>query len=89
MRINEVLKDRKISMYRLAKSSEVPYATINDICSGKSKLEKCSAETVYRIAHALDLSMEDLLSPCMVKRSSGSGGTPSTARTVCSHTVYR
>ena len=70
MRINEVLKDRKISMYRLAKSSEVPYATINDICSGKSKLEKCSAETVYRIAHALDLSMEDLLSPCMVKRSS-------------------
>ena len=33
-------------------------------------MEKCSAETIYRLAHALDVSMEELLAPCFVKRIS-------------------
>ena len=41
MTIRDVLKDKKMSVYRLAKLSEVPYATVNDICNGKTKLEKC------------------------------------------------
>lgn len=57
-------------MYRLSKISKVPYATLNDICNGKTQLAKCSAETVYRLAQALDIPMEDLLRPYMVKRSS-------------------
>ena len=48
-------------MYKLAKNSGVPYSTINDICSGKTQIEKCSAETVFRLARALDLSMENLM----------------------------
>ena len=55
-------------MYRLALMSEVPYATINDICNGKARLEKCTAETIYRIAQALDVPMEELLAPFMKKR---------------------
>ena len=43
-----------MSMYRLSKISKVPYATLNDICNGKTQLVKCSAETVYRLAQALD-----------------------------------
>ena len=70
MTIQDVLKEKKMSIYRLAKASEVPYATLNDICNGKAQLEKCSAETIYRLAHALDVSMEDLLAPCFLKRSS-------------------
>ena len=70
MTIRDVLKDKKMSVYRLAKLSEVPYATVNDICNGKTKLEKCSAETVYRIANAMDISMEELLAPYMIKRPS-------------------
>jgi len=58
-----------MSMYRLSKESGVPYATLNDICNGKTRLEKCSAETVYRIARALGTSMESMLTPCMEKRS--------------------
>ena len=50
--------------------TEIPYATVNDICNGKTRLEKCSAETVYRLAHALNVSMEELLAPCFIKRSS-------------------
>ena len=70
MSIKESLKKKNMSIYRLAKLSEVPYATLNDICNGKAQLEKCSAETIYKIAHALDISMEDLLAPCFIKRSS-------------------
>ena len=70
MTIQEALKSRKMSIYRLAKTSEVPYATLNDICNGKTRPEKCSAETIYKIARALDISMEELLEPCFLKRSS-------------------
>ena len=59
-----------MSIYRLAKESNVPYATCNDIVGGKAQLEKCSAETIYRLAHALQISMEELLAPCFLKRSS-------------------
>lgn len=70
MTIQEKLKEKKMSIYRLAKASELPYATVNDICSGKARLEKCSAETIYKIAHALNVSMEELLAPCFLKRGS-------------------
>ena len=49
-----------MTKYRLAVAAEVPHATLNDICSGKTRLEKCSAETVYKLAKALDVSMEML-----------------------------
>ena len=70
MTIQSILRDRKMSVYRLAKLSEVPYATCNDIVSGKAQLAKCSAETVYRIAHALNVPMEEILAPYFAKRCS-------------------
>ncbi|HAE15358.1 MAG TPA: XRE family transcriptional regulator [Erysipelotrichaceae bacterium] len=70
MTIQDALKQKNMSIYRLAKTSKVPYATVNDICNGKVQLEKCNAETIYRIAQALDVSMEELLAPCFLKRSS-------------------
>lgn len=70
MTIQSALQQKHMSMYRLSKISKVPYATLNDICNGKTQLAKCSAETVYRLAQALDIPMEDLLRPYMVKRSS-------------------
>ena len=70
MTIQELLKDKKMSVYRLSKASTIPYATLSDIVNGKTQLEKCSAETVYRLAKALDISMEGLLAPCMIKRPS-------------------
>lgn len=70
MTIQSALQQKNMSMYRLSKISKVPYATLNDICNGKTQLTKCSAETVYRLAQALDIPMEDLLRPYLVKRSS-------------------
>lgn len=58
MMIEDLLARRGMTKYRLAVLSGVPHATLNDICSGKTKLEKCSAETVYKLAKTLSVPME-------------------------------
>lgn len=61
MNITEYMEQKKITKYRLSKLSGIPYSTVSDICSHKTRLEKCSAETVYKIAKALDITMEELI----------------------------
>lgn len=63
MNLNQMLEQKNITKYRLWKESGVPQATISDICTGKTRIEKCSAETIYRIAKVLDVSMESLIAP--------------------------
>ena len=58
MIIEDLLAKRDMTKYRLAVQAGIPHATLNDICSGKTKFEKCSAETVYKLAKALGVSME-------------------------------
>ena len=61
MLVNKLLEKKGMTKYQLAQLSGVPYSTLNDICSGKSKITKCSAETIYQIAKALNLSVELLI----------------------------
>ena len=61
MLVNEKLKKLDMTKYRLSKESGVPQATINDICSGKADVDKCSAGTLYRIAKVLGVSIENIL----------------------------
>ena len=70
MRLKEILKEKNMSIYRLSKLSGVPYATCNDLVRGETKLTEAKAETVYRIAGALDMKMENLLRPELEKRPS-------------------
>ena len=65
MTLNEMLEQKNITKYRLWKESGVPQATISDICTGKTRIEKCSAETIYRIAKVLDVPMERLIAPAV------------------------
>ncbi len=65
MNLNQMLEQKNITKYRLWKESGVPQATISDICTGKTRIEKCSAETIYRIAKVLDVSMESLIAPAV------------------------
>ena len=58
MIIENLLKKQQMTKYRLAVQAGIPHATLSDICSGKTKIEKCSAETVYKLAKALGVSME-------------------------------
>lgn len=70
MMLNQIMESKNISRYRLSKNSDIPYTTLTDILSGKADLKKCSAETVYKLAKVLEVSMEELLEPCFVKRTS-------------------
>ncbi len=67
--IEDIIFEKNISKYKLAKNSGIPYSTLNDIISGKTDLKKCSAETLYKLAKALDMPMEDVLFSYFDKRS--------------------
>lgn len=68
MKIKNILKEKNISIYQLSKLADVPYTTCNDIVNNKVGLEKCNAETVYKIAETLGVTMEELLRPYLIKR---------------------
>jgi len=68
MIINELLAQKKMTKYRLSKQSGVPFSTISDICNSKIRIEKCSAETLYKLSKTLDVSMETLVEPAMEYR---------------------
>ena len=58
MILKDLMNRQNMTKYRLAKEAGIPHATLSDICSGKTRLEKCSAETVYKLAKALNVPME-------------------------------
>ena len=68
MTINNLLEQRSMSKYRLSKLSKVPFTTISEITTGKSNIKNCTGETLYKLARALDVSMEELLSDSMKYR---------------------
>lgn len=69
MYLNDIMREKNISQYRLSKESGVAQATISDICSGKAKIEKCSADTLYRISKVLNVSMESLIEQEMEQKN--------------------
>ena len=69
MYLNELLEQKNMTKYRLSKTSGVPQTTIVDICSGKTKIEKCSADTLFKLAKVLDVTMESLIGDAMECRA--------------------
>ena len=61
MIIDNLLREAKMSRYKLSKESGVAQATISDICSGKASMDKCSAGTLYKIAKVLNVTVDSLL----------------------------
>ena len=68
MNLNIIIKQSGMTKYKVAKLSGVPHATLNDLCSGKSRIEKCSVETLYRIAKVLNVSMESLIETVIIEK---------------------
>ena len=56
-----MLEEKKMTMYRLSKLSGVAKTTVLDICSGKSSIGGCNADTVLRLSRALGCTMEELM----------------------------
>ena len=69
MSINEILNNIGMTKYRLAKLSGIPNATLSELCSGKTSIEKCTSETLYKIAKALNVSMEFLIQDAIQKKN--------------------
>lgn len=57
----DLLNDKNMSVYQCSKISGIPYTTLLEVVNGKTDINKCSAETVYRLAKALNIDMESLL----------------------------
>lgn len=68
MTVPELLESKNMTLYKLSKNSGIPYTTVNDIYHGRTSLDKCSAETVYKLSKELGLSMEELLEPYLRER---------------------
>ncbi|MDK2965013.1 MAG: hypothetical protein PWP53_625 [Lacrimispora sp.] len=61
MTIQQLMQDMSISRYRLSKISGVPWATLADIYSGKTHLDRCGAGTLSKLSKVLGLTIEELL----------------------------
>ena len=61
MTLQQVMKEKGLTRYQLSKTSGIPWATLSDICSGRTKLERCSGNTLMKLSGALGLSLEQLL----------------------------
>lgn len=69
MALKELLKIRNMSVYQCAKESRVPYTTLSDLVNGKTKISRCSAETVYKLSKVFHVTMEELLKNHMENES--------------------
>lgn len=61
MYLNELMNACQMSRTELSARSRVPESTLRDILSGKTQLDHCEAATLYDLAGALQVSIEDIL----------------------------
>jgi len=70
MILNDLLEQKAMTKYKLAKVSGVPFTTISEMTTGKTKIKNCTGETLYKLAKALNVTMENLLADSMEFRQS-------------------
>ena len=59
--INDVMDQKKISIYKMAKDTDIPYSTLRDVLSGKTDIKNVSFEIGMKIAEYLQLNPQELL----------------------------
>ena len=59
--LEDYLKEKNMTVYECSKKSKIPYSTLSDLAKGKKQIEKCSCDTVYKLAKALDTTVEFLI----------------------------
>lgn len=61
MTLKQVLNNKKISAYTLAKETKIPYSTICDLVNGKTSIQNISLKYGLSIADYLKMDPKDLL----------------------------
>ena len=56
---------------RVAKMCNIPQSTMRDLCSGKTDIKKARVETLYKLAKAFSISMEELLLKLSIDEKTG------------------
>lgn len=69
MYIKQYLEDNKISIYKVANSAVVAYPTVFNIVNGKVDILNCALGVVKKIADALGLTIDELLTLCDKNRT--------------------
>ncbi len=64
--ITNYLEQSQMNKHQLSKRSGVPYTTLCDICTGKTPLNKCSAETIFKLSRATGISCDDIIASACV-----------------------
>lgn len=75
MTIQQVMREKNLTRYQLSKESGVPWATLSDICSGKTALPRCNAGTLLKLSAVLEMPVEQLVT-LTVEQTRGSDGKP-------------
>ncbi len=64
--ITQYLNQTKTNKYQISKRSGIPYTTICDICTEKTPLNKCSADTIYKLSKATGISCDDIIASACI-----------------------
>lgn len=59
--IEDVMRERGLTRYRLSKDSGIPWATLSDICTGRTDLRRCTVDTALKLSRALGMTIEEAL----------------------------
>lgn len=62
--LKEVLLDKNITTYKLAKDIGEPYSTLNDIVNGKIDISDCKTKILKKLSEYLGQSMEETYKQC-------------------------
>ena len=60
MELKRLIFSKRLSILQCSKESGVPYATLHDICNGKTPIDKCSYNTLRKLADYLGTSVDRL-----------------------------
>ena len=63
--LKQYLKQKNLSIYKLAALSEIPYSTLNDIVNHKVDIANIRAGIVSKLANILNISMDELYELCI------------------------
>jgi len=56
--LKDILEEKHISSYKLAKLANLPYTTVNEIVLNKKSIDALSVKTIYALSNALNMSMD-------------------------------
>lgn len=66
--VKRFMKARNMNVTTLSTLSKVPYATVHELVNDVSKIENCKSKTLFSIAEALNVTVDDLLRPTLTPR---------------------